>query len=590
LRYSLCGYQINTVVKRGDNLKWQGQNAIPVERSELNKLHKQLFDIQTSGHWQRTWKDIRDFINPNLGFFEEDMPNYGDRKDNQMLTSKPLLANNIQGAGMQDGITSPWRPWFRLTIQNVGLSENQDVKVWCDYVTQIMTDIISRSNFYDNSEEYYKELGAMGTAAMMTEEDPDTGVYFRTFTAGEYAIGTDHRNQINRFARLLRMPVAEIVSKFGIDNVPETVKMMFDNKNIEKYMNVKHIILPNPNYKSKSLIKWAMKYISFYWIDECKDEYLSIDGYHEFPVVCSRWAVRGADIYGRSPGWYALADAKELQSLALDASEIRAKTANPAMMMPADVKSAGPINTLPGGITFYNRDITNGSSGVTPLSPTGNPLQAIIQQQTELVSDINQHFFVDLFRMLEGIDTGNITAREIIERVQEKMSQLGPVLTRLQHEFLQPVIDRIFGICLRNNIFPQAPDVLQGQELKIEYVSVLAQAQKMSGLTAIDQLTQYVGQLSQMDPSVSDKFDKDTAVDKYAEMLGTPPSLILSTDQVQQIRQQRQQQEQQQQAIQAASEGSKAAQTLSQTPLGQNSALDALIPGAGGYVGAGGSQ
>jgi hypothetical protein len=575
-------------------MKWQGAKALPLTRSEINNLHKQLFDIQKSGHWEQVWKDIRDFINPNLGFFDEDMPNYGDRKDQQMLTSKPLLANNIQGAGMQDGITSPWRPWFRLSLRGSNymlspLAENQDIKIWCDTVTQIMTDIYSRSNFYDNSEEYYKELGAMGTCAMLVEEDPDTAVHFRTFTAGEYAIGTDDRSRINRFARTLRMPVAELVSKFGIDNVPPTIKQMFENKNVEKYFTVKHLIIPNPNYMPRSLVKWAMQYISFYWID-CSsgdDDYLSIDGYHEFPVVCSRWAVRGADVYGRGPGWYALADAKELQSLALDASEIRAKTADPPLVVPADVKSAGPINTLPGGITFYDRT-QGGASGVTPLSPTTNALAPLLQHMQELVGDINQHFFVDLFRMLEGVDTGNITAREIIERVQEKMSQLGPVLTRLQHEFLQPVIDRVFNICMRNQIFPPPPDVLQGQELKIEYVSVLAQAQKMSGLTAIDQLTQYIGQLAQANPNALDKFDYDTAVDKYAEFLGTPPGLILSTDQVQQMRQQRQQQQAVQQAIATAEQGAKTAQTLSQTPVGQNSALDALIPGAGGYVGAGG--
>ncbi len=567
-------------------MQWKGNKAFPLTRQELNKIHKQLFDIQTSGQWKQNWKDIRDYINPNIGFFEEDNPNQGERKDYKMVDTHPLLANNIQAAGMQDGITSPWRPWFKLTVNNPAMADDQDSKLWFDIVSQTMVNVLNQSNFYDNSNEFYKELGAAATAAMAVEEDPDHGVYFRNFTIGEYAIGTDSRNKVNRFARLIRMPVAEIVDKFGLDNCPQVVNNLWQSKNIEKHLNVKQLIIPNPVVTEQGKFWWQMPYVAFYWIDESgyTDDYLSIEGYHEFPVAVCRWSTRGADIYGRGPGWYALGDAKELQSTVYDESLIRAKIGDPPMVANEDLKRSGSINTLPGGVTFYSPTVSNNGAAMTPLSTTntGSALPALEAQKQSLIDTINQHFFVDLFRMLEGLQQGNITAQEIIQRVQEKMSQLGPVLTRVQHEFLQPVIERTFGICMRNGIFPAPPQSLQGQEIKIEYVSVLAQAQKMTGLTSIQQLLAFIQQAAGLNQNALDKLNVDDTIDRYAESLGTPASMINSTDACQQMRQQRQQAQQAQEALAAADQSAKTAQTLSQTPVGQNSALDALIPGAGG--------
>lgn len=63
---------------------------------------------------------------------------------------------------------------------------------------------------------------------------------------------------------------------------------------------------------------------------------------------------------------------------------------------------------------------------------------------------------------------------------------LGPVLERLNSEFLNRSIDRVFGIMLRAGLIPEPPEVLQGQTLKTEYISVLAQAQKQVALGGVD--------------------------------------------------------------------------------------------------------
>jgi hypothetical protein len=151
------------------------------------------------------------------------------------------------------------------------------------------------------------------------------------------------------------------------------------------------------------------------------------------------------------------------------------------------------------------------------------------------------------------------------------------VLERLQNEFLKPVNDRAFYIALNNNLLPLPPEALQGADIKVEYISNMAQMQKASTLTSIEQLRDYVLSVAQADPSALDKWDADESIDKYADALGTPPSLVISDEKVAQKRQAQQQQQQQQQAMQEAEQLAQGAKTLSDTKVNGNSALDQLM-------------
>lgn len=542
-----------------------------------------MFDQQSK--WNVNWKEIRDYINPYLGSFKEEKPNAGERRDFSLINTTALQASNTFAAGMHNGITSPTRPWMKLGIPDPDIAEQEGVRWWCDDTTQLMLSIFGRSNFYREAHKFYKELGVFGTAVMFIVPDAKTVIRCKTLTIGQYAIGVDHTGRVTRFTRLLRMTVAEMVDMFGIDNVPGDVKAEYENKQFDGYKDVYHLILPNKDRVEGKIDKWSMPFISYYWSQGCDtDHYLEIGGFEEFPVMCARWDTNGSDIYGYGPGWYALGDGKSVQNVDSDIHEGVEKGVNPPMVAPSDVLSAGGVNTHPKGVTFYQREAG------------GNEIREAFQMRLNIADAvglldrkenvINKHFFVDLFRMLEGIDNGNITAREIIERVQEKMSLIGPALDNLQSEFLANVIDRVFGIISRAGLAPtpdeSVAELLSGQDLKVEYISVMAQAQKMNGLSSLEQLAAFVGNLAGANPDVLDKFDMDEAVDKYAESIGTPVSVVRSDEKVAQIRQQKQEQMQQQQQMMAAQAATQGANTLANTPVGTGSALDALIPGLGG--------
>ncbi|NBQ51384.1 MAG: head-tail adaptor, partial [Marivivens sp.] len=75
---------------------------------------------------------------------------------------------------------------------------------------------------------------------------------------------------------------------------------------------------------------------------------------------------------------------------------------------------------------------------------------------------------------------GSLFCREVVQRTEEKMRLLGPVLGRLQAELLQPMIERVFAVLNRQNKLPAAPAFLNDRDLDIEYVSPLAKAQRQS--------------------------------------------------------------------------------------------------------------
>ena len=161
---------------------------------------------------------------------------------------------------------------------------------------------------------------------------------------------------------------------------------------------------------------------------------------------------------------------------------------------------------------------------------------------------VQKTFYVDQLLTSQG---GNMTATEVLQRNEEKMRLLGPVLGRLQSELLQPLIERTFNILFRSGVFQQAPEILQNQDIDIEYVSPLAKAQKSGDLNAVMRGIEIFGAMSQFAP-VLDYLDSDGLAKYVQSTLGLPAKVMRSAAEVQQIQQEKQQQQMEQAQLQQA--------------------------------------
>ena len=241
----------------------------------------------------------------------------------------------------------------------------------------------------------------------------------------------------------------------------------------------------------------------------------------------------------------------------------------PPLMRHTTLKKARPDLT-PGSLTYYEGDV-----GVRPIYQVQPDIPGQLQAIAESRQLIQRFFYVDLFLMLVSSDTRDMTAREVVERHEEKMLMLGPVLERLENELLDPLIERVFAIMDRMGLIPQPPEDLGGKLLQVEYISILAQAQRMVGIEGIERLAGFVGAYAPLKPEVLDKVDFDEAIDQYAKKLGVPAAVIVSDENVAAIREQRAQQQAQmeqmaamQQAAQTAQQGAGAVNQMAQAAEG----------------------
>jgi len=526
------------------------------------------------GHWE----ELSEFIMPRRGRFLTSKSNDGSKKNGKIIDSTGSMAVRTLSAGMMSGITSPARPWFRLATPDSALMEQSDVKQWLFAVEKKMRDIFSRSNLYNSLQTIYEELAVFGTGALLISEDFDDVIRCYPFTVGEYGIAQSHRLQVDTFYREFNMTVAQVVEQFGLDNCSDAVQTMFKSGQLDKWVEILHVIEPNSAREYNKKDNLNMPYHSCYVEKASKNERKLLEsGFEEFPILAPRWHVTGVDIYGRSPGMDVLGDIKALQIEQKRKAQGIDKMVNPPLQAPSSLRGQS-ASVLPGGVTYV--DTMQGTQGGFRPTYEVNPRLAELQQDIqETQYRIQQGFYSDLFQMMTQSDRRQITAREIDERHEEKLLMLGPVLERLHTELLNPLIDRTFNIMARNELLPPAPEELAGVTLKVEYISVMAQAQKAIGTGAIERLAGFIGNMAGVKPEVLDKFDADQSVDEYAEMLGVPPKIVVPDDIVQQVREERAAQMEQQMQMEQLNQGAQAAKVMSDADTSGNNVLSDIIGG-----------
>lgn len=532
--------------------------------------------------WQSHWTELQQFILPRRGRFLETDVNKGGKKNTNILDNTATLAARTLASGMMAGITSPARPWFRLAAPDPGMKELAPVKDWLSQVEALLREIFARSNIYGALHTSYAELGTFGSAPIYIQEDFEDVIRAFPFTIGSYYMGNDARLKVDTIYRKLPMTVVQIVSKFGIGNVTESTRQLYEKKQFHQWITVIHAIEPNLDRDVSKIDSINMPVRSNYWEENSSNElYLRKSGYEEFPVVAPRWDVLGGDIYGRSPGMDALGDVKQLQNEHRQKAKGIAKQIDPPMVGSSTLEGK-PSNTLPGGVTYT--DVTANGSGFTPAYQINFNLNDLKEDIYETQSRIKRAFYEDLFLMLAQSDRRQITAREVEEKHEEKLLMLGPVMERLNDELLDPLIDRTFNIAMRAGILPPTPPELEGVELKVEYISIMAQAQKLVGTTGLERLAGFAGQIASLDPGALDKIDSDQLIDEYADMLGTPPGVVNSDEEVEEIRRQRQAVEKRQQQLDMTQQVANVAKTAGEVNTKDGLLEDMLnnTPGTGG--------
>lgn len=570
------------------------------KRQRYEKLRGQLDSERQSfmGHW----RDLGDFILPRRPRFTLQDVNRGERRNLRIIDSTATLAARTIRAGMMGGLTSPARPWFKLSAEDSELSKFGPVSEWLEDVTNRMRGVFLKSNLYRVLPVTYGDMAVFATSGLIQQENFDRVIHFDSLPIGSYYLWTDDTGRVRGIFREFRMTVRQVVAKFGQmdsngqpdwSNMSTFVKDAWTDGNYEYWVDVAHVIQKNPIFAPQMLSAKYKEFSSCYYergseksgaagYQEAANEgkFLRESGYDYFPGLAPRWETTGEDVYGTDcPGMSALGDVKQLQTGEKRGAMAIDKMINPPMTGPTVLRNQ-PSSLLPGGHTWV--DTREGQGGFRPAHEVRFDINALEMKQSQIRERVDKAFLVDLWLMMIQTDRREITAAEVAERHSEKMFMLAPVLEQANEDLLNPLIDNTFDIMYRQGLIPPPPEELQGRPLKVEYVSVMAQAQKLLGIDNLERFTDFVVNTANQtkDISIFDKVDMDQLVDEHATALSVSAKVVRTAEEVGEIRQRKAEAAEEAAQREAIPQAAKAAKDLAGADMSTDNALTRIANAA----------
>ena len=523
-------------------------------------IRKRLDKLEADrGTWESHWQEILDYVMPRKAEITF-LRSRGEKRTEVLFDSTAITANNLLAASLQGTLTSPSLPWFSLKLRDDDANKVRDVQIWLEDTARRMYAVFNESNFNTEVHEMYLDLCSVGTSAIFVEEANEGflqgGLHFNTLHIAEYFIQENSTGRVDTLYRKYKMTARQAVQEFGEDNVGTKIKEAVKAKPDTRF-NFIHAVEPTQDYERSVGMKSKTK-LPFHSCHVCFEDKMvvRVGGYNEFPYLVPRWSKATGEIFGRSPSYNALPDIKTLNKAVEIGLKAWAKAIDPPLLV-TDDGVIGRVRMTPGGITVVRSD-----TAIKPLQ-IGSNWQITDLKENQLRTAIRQAYYSDQLQLQEG---PQMTATEVQVRYELMQRLLGPTLGRFQTEFLNPLIERVFGIMLRSNALTPRPSEMEGMDMDIEYVGPLARSQRMEEAIAVERLYQLAMQVVQVDPTIMDVIDHEQAIRIRATLLGVPKTVLRGEDEVAEIREQRAaaQQQAQEQAM---------AQQQADTALSQGKAM-----------------
>lgn len=546
--------------------------------------------------WTQNWSTLAEYLLPRRSIWMTQSTG-GVATPNNMSRGRLIntaikdptatFAARVCAAGLMSGLASPSRPWFKISPKIKGFEPDEEGKKWMDEVEDRLYTVLAGSNFYNSFAQECEDIVVFGTAPAIIYEDERDLIRLYNPTNGEYYLGASSTQRVDTLYRQFVMTVLQIVDFFGLENCPEDIQSLWAGKgnSLDQERIIAHSIEPNYEVKGVGKVSGNFAYREVYWCYGAGGKKpLSMRGFTDSPFTAARWATQSNDAYGRSPGMDVLPDVIQLQVMTVRLSEAIEKQVRPPLIADITMKNQ-PSSALPGHVTYVQGlSAGTGMRSIYEVNPDIKGLSGLIAQISER---IKKGLFNDLFRMLTDEPQPKMTAYEVSQKISERISVIGPVIENLITDSLKPKLKRIYGILDRKGMLPPIPDSMKGVPLDVEFISMLALAQKASKTGGLERLVALIGNMVAVYPQAKDLLNVDEYIKIFNGYLDNPQSILNSENVVQQMRQAAAQQAQQAQQAQAIEHGANvagvaanAAQVMSNTDVGAGqTALSAALGG-----------
>jgi hypothetical protein len=524
--------------------RWE---ALKAERQVRDTLHQ----------------DLADYIDPFGSDLITRQQVEGSKQTSRIFDSTALHASSLLGASLHGTMTPSTQPWLSLAMRDEVLNDDKAVSDWLEECARRMHLALRQSNFNTAVHEMYLQLVVPATAPLFCEERPIGasgafgGFRFQALSWGEHAIAEDPYGRVDTVFRITKVARRNVVSQWPTAPFPtgflDTAKIKPDEQ-----IEVLHAVSPRAQYDSTKRRSKDLPWASCYLLTTEKI-LLDEGGYHEFPYMVPRWTKKAGRTYGDGPSHLALPDIKTLNT----AKEFLLKQA-PLTMFPPTVERddsvLGDVDLTPSG-----RNVVSGQGALSDMLAFLEPKGRMDMAQLvfgDLKQSIREMYFIP---QLQLQDAPQMTATEVQVRWELMQRFLGPTVGRLEAEFLNPLVERCFGLMARAGALPPVPEALRGlgqmADIDIEYEGPLARAQRTIELTAQDRVLQFAMAIDAANPEAHtmDGLDLDAMLIDRATITGLPSKVMRGKEQIMALRQQRQQAQSQQQQVTQATEVAKSA-------------------------------
>lgn len=477
----------------------------------------------------------------------------GAKKTRRVYDSTAPQATQDLASAFQGTLTNPATIWSKLRYHNEALNNDEESVQWLEEVNKVMHNQFNESNFNTEIAKGYQSFVALANMVIFQEErdTPDDsfgGFRFTALHISQVAWTEDKENIVDTIYRRFNLSAKQAFEKWG-DKVHAEIKKVLE-KDPDREFSFLHCVAPRDPKKVKlnDVGRAASEHrpVESLYIDTEHHVLMEEGGYYEMPVFVARWSLMPDEKYGRGPGHLALPDTRTLNRLkqrGLEAIDLQVRP--PIFANQRDV--FGQLDLRPGGIS-----IVKDHNGVREFisQARSDILQFSVE---ELRNSIRSIFFLDKLLLPPRTETGEMTAFEVSQRIEQMQRVLGPTLSRLNHELLNPLIIRAFKMLLRSGLLPEAPRAVleAGIDVEIVFVNQLARAQQIQDVNTIQQWVQGLAMIAQLDPAVVDMIDGDGIAKHTAKILGVPEIAVANDEDVAAVREQRAQQAQQAQALEA---------------------------------------
>ena len=558
--------------------------------------------------WIEHWALIAQYLNPrrslwlSQGGVDQPVPNSmvrGLPVNQAIVDPTATYAMQVCAAGMKEGLMSSSRPWFKFKPGIRDHELDRAGQIWYEDLEDRVYTVMAESNFYDASTQMFRDLVSYATSPMLIYEDDEDVIRCYVPVVGEYYIFVGSRFRPEGMYRQYNLTVSQMVEEFGLENCPSDVQTMWEQKGsgLEREFIVAHAIEPNFGIQrfgeatEVGKVKGDFAFKEVYWVwGRNSSQPLSKRGFKDLPFIAPRWAVNGNDPYGTdSPGMIALGDIMQLQQETRRKAELLEKVVRPPLNAPIEMKNQ-PSSMLPGHLNYS----TDPSKGIQPIIKVDAQGLPGISADLQLIQQrIKTGFFNDLFLMLAQT-TKDMTAFEVAQRQQEKLTVLGPVIDRFQNEGASLAIKRILAIMARKRLIPPMPQSLVGVPMQVEYIGMLYLAQKAARTAATERFVKMVQECTGVYRAAPDVINWDDMLTEYADDLSVTHKAVNDKDAIKKLRMQRAQAQQQAQQAQTLTHTlpamADAAKSFGSVDVGGGvNAMQAALGSIGGVGGANGA-